>query len=65
MLEQSKPATDEYAVMIDARDALEITPGRAGRRMGRLRRQLEGQNEARDAAQRLARRPAGRRRVAT
>jgi homogentisate 1,2-dioxygenase len=26
MLVQSKPATDEYAVMIDARDALEITP---------------------------------------
>jgi homogentisate 1,2-dioxygenase len=25
MLVQSKPATDEYAVMIDARDALEIT----------------------------------------
>jgi homogentisate 1,2-dioxygenase len=24
-LVQSKPATDEYAVMIDARDALEIT----------------------------------------
>ena len=27
MLVQSKPATDEYAVMIDARDALEITAG--------------------------------------
>jgi homogentisate 1,2-dioxygenase len=26
MLVQSKPATDEYAVMIDARDALEIAP---------------------------------------
>jgi homogentisate 1,2-dioxygenase len=26
MLVQSKPATDEYAVMIDTRDALEITP---------------------------------------
>jgi homogentisate 1,2-dioxygenase len=25
MLTQSKPATDEVAVMIDARDALEIT----------------------------------------
>ena len=30
-------------------------------RVGRLRRQLEGQNETRDAAQRHARRPAGRR----
>jgi len=27
MLVQSKPATDEYAVMIDARDALEIGEG--------------------------------------
>jgi homogentisate 1,2-dioxygenase len=27
MLVQAKPATDEYAVMIDARDALEITAG--------------------------------------
>jgi len=26
MLQQSKPATDEYAVMIDARDALDIAP---------------------------------------
>jgi homogentisate 1,2-dioxygenase len=25
MLTQSKPATDEYAVMIDARDALEVS----------------------------------------
>ena len=25
MLVQAKPATDEYAVMVDARDALEIT----------------------------------------
>ncbi len=24
MLKQSKPATDEYAVMLDARDALEV-----------------------------------------
>ena len=37
MLVQSKPATDEYAVMIDARDALEITDGRAGSGVGRLR----------------------------
>ncbi|WP_028081613.1 homogentisate 1,2-dioxygenase [Solimonas soli] len=26
MLQQSKPATDEYAVMIDARDALDVAP---------------------------------------
>jgi hypothetical protein len=26
MLEQSKPATDEYTVMIDARDVLKIAP---------------------------------------
>ena len=43
MLVQPKPATDEYAVMIDARDALEITDGRAGSGVGRLRGQLEGQ----------------------
>ena len=30
MLVQSKPATDEYAVMIDARDALEITDAAKG-----------------------------------
>ena len=30
MLVQSKPATDEYAVMIDARDALEITDAARG-----------------------------------
>ncbi len=29
-LPQSKPATDEYAVMIDARDALEISPAATG-----------------------------------
>jgi homogentisate 1,2-dioxygenase len=29
MLVQSKPATDEYAVMIDTRDALEITDSAA------------------------------------
>jgi homogentisate 1,2-dioxygenase len=29
MLVQSKPATDEYAVMVDARDALEISPAAA------------------------------------
>ena len=29
MLVQSKPATDEYAVMVDARDALEIAPAAA------------------------------------
>ena len=45
---QAKPATDEYAVMIDARDALEITPGGAGSGVGRLRGQLERRrNEAR------------------
>jgi homogentisate 1,2-dioxygenase len=26
VLQPAKPATDEYAVMIDARDALEISP---------------------------------------
>jgi homogentisate 1,2-dioxygenase len=26
VLQQPKPATDEYAVMIDTRDALEIAP---------------------------------------
>jgi homogentisate 1,2-dioxygenase len=30
VLTQSKPATDEYAVMIDARDALEIAPAASG-----------------------------------
>ena len=30
VLTQSKPATDEYAVMIDARDALEISPAATG-----------------------------------
>jgi homogentisate 1,2-dioxygenase len=29
MLVQSKPATDEYAVMVDTRDALEIDPAAA------------------------------------
>ena len=41
MLEQTKPATDEYAVMIDARDALEIGAPPPRSRVGRLRRQLE------------------------
>jgi homogentisate 1,2-dioxygenase len=27
MLEQKKPATDEYAVMIDTRDPLEVAEG--------------------------------------
>jgi homogentisate 1,2-dioxygenase len=27
MLVQTKPATDEYAVMLDTRDPLEIAPG--------------------------------------
>ena len=61
MLVQSKPATDEYAVMIDARDALEITPSRAGGGVGRLRRQLEGEMKLATLAQRHARRPARRR----
>jgi homogentisate 1,2-dioxygenase len=26
MFEQTKPATDEYAVMIDTRDPLDVTP---------------------------------------
>jgi homogentisate 1,2-dioxygenase len=30
MLVQSKPATDEYAVMIDSRDSLEITEAAKG-----------------------------------
>jgi homogentisate 1,2-dioxygenase len=30
VLTQSKPATDEYAVMIGARDALEISPAASG-----------------------------------
>jgi homogentisate 1,2-dioxygenase len=30
MLVQSKPATDEYAVMIDARDPLDVGDGAAG-----------------------------------
>ena len=30
VFQQSKPATDEYAVMIDTRDALEISPAAAG-----------------------------------
>jgi homogentisate 1,2-dioxygenase len=30
MLEQKNPATDEYAVMIDARDALELTDAAKG-----------------------------------
>jgi homogentisate 1,2-dioxygenase len=29
MLVQSKPATDEYAVMVDTRDPLEISPAAA------------------------------------
>jgi homogentisate 1,2-dioxygenase len=29
MFQQSKPATDEYAVMVDTRDALEIGAGAA------------------------------------
>ncbi len=27
MFEQTKPATDEYAVMIDTRDAIEVSAG--------------------------------------
>ena len=42
MFEQNKPATDEYAVMIDTRDPLDVAATRAARRVGRLRRQLEG-----------------------
>jgi len=30
MLVQSKPATDEYAVMVDTRDPLEIAPAAKG-----------------------------------
>ncbi len=41
VLEPGKPATDEYAVMIDTRDALEIDGGRQERRVAWLRRQLE------------------------
>jgi homogentisate 1,2-dioxygenase len=29
MFEQTKPATDEYAVMIDTRDALDLGPAAA------------------------------------
>ena len=41
MLVQAKPATDEYAVMIDTRDALEISEAAHGGGVDRLRRQLE------------------------
>jgi homogentisate 1,2-dioxygenase len=27
MFEQTKPATDEYAVMIDTRDPIDVSPG--------------------------------------
>jgi homogentisate 1,2-dioxygenase len=30
VLQPAKPATDEYAVMIDTRDALEISPAASG-----------------------------------
>ena len=42
MFQQAKPATDEYAVMIDTRDALEVGAGAASGRVDGLRRQLEG-----------------------
>ena len=42
VFQQAKPATDEYAVMIDTRDALEISPAAAQIEWPRLRRQLEG-----------------------
>ena len=41
MFRQAKPATDEYAVMIDTRDPLDGDRGRSRRRMDGLRRQLE------------------------
>ena len=45
MLEQTKPATDEYAVMIDTRDALDVGARRRAGGMGGLRRQLERPSE--------------------
>ena len=55
----AKPATDEYAVMIDARDALQVGDAASARRMARLCRQLEGarRHEARDPQDRQPRRP--------
>ena len=73
MLEQTKPATDEYAVMIDARDALDVdrrrprpSNGPATSTAGKADCTSGGRltDEARDAARRHARRPARRRRVA-
>ena len=45
VLQQAKPATDEYAVMIDTRDALEICAGGRAGRVARLRRQLEDRED--------------------
>ena len=42
MLVQPKPATDEYAVMIDTRDPLDVGAGAAAVENTRLCRQLEG-----------------------
>ena len=42
MFRPAKPATDEYAVMIDARDALEVGDAASATEFTGLRRQLEG-----------------------
>ena len=66
MLTQAKPATDEVAVMIDARDALEITTPRAqsnGRAMS-IAGAAEARHEARQPQGRRARWPARRSRIA-
>ena len=56
MLEQTKPATDEYAVMIDARDPLDVHGRGPGRRVDRVTSTAGSRDETRDAEGRHARR---------
>ena len=59
MLTQPKSATDEYAVMIDTRDPLEVGEAAASRREPGLRRQLEDAGLSSDHRGPGSRRPRG------